>query len=191
MRFHSSSDCTWGIRWLGKNLNVDHFANGDRIPQVQSDEEWKRIAEEKQPAWCYYNNDSVKGYNYGKLYNWYAVHDSRGLAPRGWHIPSDPEWTQLSDHLGGETIAGTKMKSIDLWENDGNGNNNSLFSGLPSGERGAEGTFGYIGVYCGWWSSSESPPEKALLRSLSVGTGRALRVIATKGKGFSVRCIKD
>jgi uncharacterized protein (TIGR02145 family) len=101
--------------WMTKNLDVDHFRNGDAIPQAKTDEEWKRAGENKQPAWCYYNNDPANGVKYGKLYNWYAVNDQRGLAPAGYHVPSDEEWTILSDYLGGSDIAGKKMKSKSGW----------------------------------------------------------------------------
>jgi len=75
--------------WMAENLNVSHFLNGDPIPHVQTNEEWLKAAENRRPAWCYYNNDPVNGKKYGKLYNWFAVNDSRGLAPPGWHIPTD------------------------------------------------------------------------------------------------------
>jgi uncharacterized protein (TIGR02145 family) len=101
--------------WMTKNLDVDHFRNGDPIPQAKTDEEWKRAGENKQPAWCYYDNDPANGVKYGKLYNWYAVNDQRGLAPGGYHVPSDEEWTVLTDYLGGSDIAGKKMKSKSGW----------------------------------------------------------------------------
>ena len=100
--------------WMTKNLDVSTFRNGDPIPEAKTDEEWKKAGENKQPAWCYYNNYPANGAKYGKLYNWYAVNDSRGLAPIGYHIPSDAEWTKLTDFLGGE-VAGTKMKSKSGW----------------------------------------------------------------------------
>jgi uncharacterized protein (TIGR02145 family) len=101
--------------WMTKNLNVATFRNGDPIPQAKTDEEWVKAGENKQPAWCYYNNDPANGTKYGKLYNWYAVNDSRGLAPVGYHIPSDAEWTKLTDFLGGEGVASAKMKSKSGW----------------------------------------------------------------------------
>ena len=125
--------------WMTKNLDVATFRNGDPIPQAKTDEEWEKAGENQQPAWCYYDNDPANGAKYGKLYNWYAVNDSRGLAPVGYHIPSDAEWTILTDFLGGEKVAGTKMKSTDFWAdyegNSGNGTNESGFSGLPGGYR--------------------------------------------------------
>lgn len=102
--------------WMTKNLDVSTFRNGDPIPQAKTNEEWEKAGENKQAAWCYYENDASNGTKYGKLYNWYAVVDVRGLAPQGYHIPSDQEWTILTDYLGGEAAAGTKMKSVSGWE---------------------------------------------------------------------------
>jgi hypothetical protein len=101
--------------WTTKNLDVATFRNGDAIPEAKTDEEWQAAGDNKRPAWCYYNNDPKNGTKYGKLYNWYAVKDARGLAPVGWHVPTDQEWTVLSTFLGGEDVAGKKMKSISGW----------------------------------------------------------------------------
>jgi len=101
--------------WTTKNLDVSTFRNGDVIPQASSDEAWKAAGENKQPAWCYSGNDPKNGTKYGKLYNWYAVNDPRGLAPAGYHIPTDAEWTVLTNYLGGEDVAGKKMKSTSGW----------------------------------------------------------------------------
>jgi len=101
--------------WTTKNLDVATFRNGDLIPEAKTDEEWEAAGENKQPAWCYYENNTANGTKYGKLYNWYAVVDTRGLAPAGWHIPTDEEWTVLSTFLGGEDVAGKKMKSTSGW----------------------------------------------------------------------------
>ena len=101
--------------WTTKNLNVATFRNGDAIPRAKTDKEWKAAGDNKQPAWCYYDNKAANGTKYGKLYNWYAVNDYRGLAPAGYHIPTDEEWTVLSTFLGGEDVAGKKMKSTSGW----------------------------------------------------------------------------
>ncbi len=95
--------------WITKNLNVYKFRNGDTIPQAKTDAEWKTAGKNKQPAWCYYDNDTANGSKYGKLYKWYAVIDARGLAPDGYHIPTDKEWATLVNYLGHD--AGNKMKS--------------------------------------------------------------------------------
>ena len=100
--------------WTTKNLDAATFRNGDPIPQAKTDDEWWKAGVNKQPAWCYYDNDPANGAKYGKLYNWYAVNDSRGLAPVGYHIPSDAEWTILVDYLGSD--AGTKMKNQPNYE---------------------------------------------------------------------------
>ncbi len=105
--------------WMTSNLNVSTFRNGEAIPEAKTNEEWKRAGKNKQPAWCYYDNDPKNGAKYGKLYNWYAVNDPRGLAPLGWHVPTDEEWTLLSDYLGGNDLAGKKMKSTSGWNSYG------------------------------------------------------------------------
>jgi uncharacterized protein (TIGR02145 family) len=105
--------------WMAENLNVSTFRNGDLIPEAKTKEEWEKAGKEGKPAWCYYDNDPKNGAKYGKLYNWYAVNDHRGLAPAGWHVPTDTEWTTLGDQLGSDP--GKKMKSTsgwDSWEED-------------------------------------------------------------------------
>ncbi len=101
--------------WMTKNLDVSTFRNGDVIPQASTDEAWEAAGENEQPAWCYYEHDPANGTKYGKLYNWYAVNDPRGLAPEGYHIPTDAEWTVLTDYLGGAAFAGAKMKTTSGW----------------------------------------------------------------------------
>ena len=96
--------------WTTLNLDVATFRNGDPITQAKTNEDWEAAGVNKQPAWCYYDNDPKNGTKYGKLYNWYVVVDTRGLAPAGWHVPTDEEWTVLSTFLGGEESAGEKMK---------------------------------------------------------------------------------
>ena len=102
--------------WTTKNLDVATFRNGDAIPEAKTNKEWEAAGENKQPAWCYYENNTANGTKYGKLYNWYAVNDARGLAPTGWHIPTYGEWTVLFTYLGVEDDAGKKMKSTSGWE---------------------------------------------------------------------------
>jgi uncharacterized protein (TIGR02145 family) len=121
--------------WMTQNLNVEKFLNGSPIPEAKTDKEWEKANENHQPAWCYYNNKPSKGKKYGKLYNWYAVNDPRGLAPEGWHIPSDAEWTSLTNYLGGENKAGEKIKSTQGWKNDYNGTNSTGLSCFPGGSR--------------------------------------------------------
>jgi len=177
--------------WMTKNLDVSTFRNGDPIPQAKTNKEWVEARQNQQPAWCYYDNDPANGVRWGKLYNWYAVSDSRGLAPVGYHIPSDAEWTKLVDYLGGAEKAGAKMKSKQGWAEDGNGTNSSGFSGLPGGTRDYNGTFYPIGYYGYWWSSTEYDTYYAWLRGLYFYGGIVGRYGNLKESGFSVRCLRD
>ena len=172
--------------WTTKNLDVTKYRNGDAIPQVQDKNAWAKL---KTGAWCYYENNTANGTTYGKLYNWYAVNDKRGLAPKGYHIPTDAEWTILTDNLGEE--AGTKMKSTSGWDNNGNGTNTSGFAGLPGGYRFYNGNFDDIGAYGYWWSSSEDDTDYAWYRYLGNGTGYVNSYYSNKRVGFSVRCLRD
>jgi uncharacterized protein (TIGR02145 family) len=97
--------------WMKENLNVSTFKNGVAIPEVQDNDAWKKAGKNKQPAWCYYDNDPKNGAKFGKLYNWYAVIDNNGLCPQGWYVPSDAEWDTLIAYLGGSDVAGAKMKA--------------------------------------------------------------------------------
>jgi uncharacterized protein (TIGR02145 family) len=180
--------------WMAENLNVVTFRNGDTIPQALTNEEWEKAEKAKQPAWCYYDNEESNGFKYGKLYNWYAVNDPRGLAPGGWRIPRSKEWKELTDYLGGWKVAVAKLKNKEGWLHDGNGNNESGFSALPGGRRScykqdsyefiAKGNWGY------WWTSSKFTKKTAKARSMySNGTFQWLDW--NKGEGMSVRCVRD
>ena len=172
--------------WTSTNLDVTKYRNGDAIPQVQDKNAWAKL---KTGAWCYYENETANGTTYGKLYNWFAVNDPRGFAPKGYHIPTDAEWTILTDNLGDE--AGTKMKSTSGWNKDGNGTNTSGFAGLPGGCRNSNGNFGYVGALGYWCSSSESNTDNAWCRYLSNDDGFVNRNYLNKHSGFSVRCLRD
>jgi uncharacterized protein (TIGR02145 family) len=178
--------------WMTKNLDVSTFKNGDTIPYATTDIEWRNAGENRHPAWCYYDNDPKNGRKYGKLYNWYAVNDSRGLAPDGYHIPTDSEWTQLIDYLGGYKKALKKMKSRSEWVSKGNGTNKSGFNGLPGGVRVNPGVFSHLGLAGAWWSASEYASDAAYYRGLYFYYADLLgRSGNVKMNGLSVRCIKD
>ncbi len=180
--------------WTSKNLDVSTYRNGDIIPQVQDPNAW---AELTTGAWCYYDNDSSNGTKHGKLYNWYAVNDPRGLAPDGYHIPTDAEWKILIDFLGGKDVAGKKMKSTSGWEHDyiydisGNGNNSSGFAGLPGGFRDEAGTCDFLGYYGYWWSSTEFYKDLSEACSLQSDKDRVRRETPINSQGLSVRCLCD
>lgn len=182
--------------WMTENLNVDKFRNGDPIPHAKTSAEWEKARKNKQPAWCYYDYDPANGKKYGKLYNWYAVNDPRGLAPKGWHVPSDAEWGVLADYLGEN--AGGKMKSESGWVQDGNGTNESGFTALPAGILWHTWS-DHIGWQGYWWSSTEYNTSKSWCRNISFEYGCYLgkctcglhRYDHYKGEGLSVRCLRD
>ncbi len=174
--------------WMYKNLNTNFFRNGDTIPEVINNADWLKAAKAHKPAWCYYENDSSKGKIYGKIYNWYAVNDKRGLAPHGWHIPSDGEWTALINYLGGSKAAGEKLKNATGWKN--NGNNNSGFSALPGGTRFIMGSFSHIDDLSLFWSSWELQ-EQAKYICIYNNSSEVYSTLNPKGCGFYVRCVKD
>jgi uncharacterized protein (TIGR02145 family) len=174
--------------WMAENLKVEHYRNGDEIPQVQDKEEWDNLT---TGAWCYYDNKSENGTTYGKLYNWYAINDPRGFAPDGWHIPTDEEWTTLTDFLGGLDVAGTKMKTSFGWDEDFGGNNNSGFSALPGGYRMHEGYFSNKGINAIFWTSTEYNSEQSWFRNVIGSIPDVYRPHYGKDFGLSVRCVKD
>ena len=176
--------------WAIANLNVSTFRNGDTIPEAKSNKDWIAAGEAGKPAWCYYNNDPALGLIYGKLYNWFAVNDPRGLAPGGWVLPSDADWSKLISSLGGTGTAGLKMKSNKRWSDDNNGTNDSGFTGYPAGYRAENGAFlnsGSIGI---WWSSSESNLLNAIDHYLSQ-TNSIAGSTSPKKRGESVRCLRE
>ena len=178
-------------KWMSKNLDVAFYRNGDPIPQVTDATAWAALT---TGAWCYYNNDPTQGNKYGKLYNWYAVNDPRGLAPQGWHVPSDAEWTTLETTLGGSSVAGGKMKeagTLNWTSPNTSATNESGFAGLPGGYRGSGGTFGGIGGSGYWWSSTETNAHYAWTRYLFYSLGDVYRTTSNKVEGFSVRCLRD
>lgn len=176
--------------WMTKNLDVSTFRNGDTILEASTAEEWNRLAWEKQPAWCYYENDPANGTKYGKLYNWYAVNDTRGLAPLGYHIPTDAEWTTLTDFLG-KVECGIKLKSTSGWANSGNGSNSTGFNGLPSGSYPIIGPYSKVGYGSTWWSSTEHDTQWAHCRFLLYDSSNVIIGGSSKELMNSVRCIKD
>ena len=177
--------------WTSRNLDVSTYRNGDPIRYASTQQEWQDAAIKGEGAWCYYNHDPKNGEIYGKLYNWYCVKDSRGLAPSGYHIPSDLEWSLLLEYLGGEEIAGFKMKSTNGWDNGGNGDNSSGFNGLPGGYCNSNGYFGVIPGYGYFWSFSEFSAGGAWSRYLVSGNTRVARYGDDKKYGMSVRCLRD
>jgi uncharacterized protein (TIGR02145 family) len=178
--------------WMSENLSIKKFRNGDLIPYANTKEQWEQAARNKSPAWCYFDDDDSTAIQHGILYNWYAVNDPRGLAPQGWHIPSNAEWQKLFDFLGGMKLAGIKMKSKTGWTNDGNGTNESGFSAYASGRRNNESKYTCKNIWGIWWSANESSNEVAWSVGLVyVANGINLSDFHQKFEGLSVRCLKD
>jgi uncharacterized protein (TIGR02145 family) len=178
-----------GQVWMADNLNVDHYRNGDAIREIKDAGQWSNLT---SGSWCYYNSNISNGQVYGKLYNWYAVNDSRGLCPAGWHVPSDEDWTALQNFLGGSEMAGGKLKATTGWNlPNGGANNSSSYNGLPGGCRYVNGSFDAIGNFGYWWSVTENDYDNAWGRRLSYVNSDLGRNSVSKLGGFSVRCIKD
>jgi len=188
--------------WMKRNLDVAYYRNGDPIPQVTDPTQWANLT---TGAWCYYNNDPALGAIYGKLYNWYAVHDPRGLSPAGWHVPLDNEWKTLEMYLGMSqaqadiigwrgTNEGGKLKETGTshWSSPNLGATNETgFTALGSGCRNEVSTFYTFGDLGYWWTSSENGTSYAWSRYLASGNEKILRTYHLKNAGFPVRCVKD
>jgi uncharacterized protein (TIGR02145 family) len=184
--------------WFAENLQTTQYSDGTAIPNVTDNNSWLNLT---TGAYCWYNNDIANKAVYGALYNWYAVNTGK-LCPSGWHVPTDAEWKTLemslgmtqaqSDQTGWRgTNQGTQMKSTNGWYNNGNGSNSSGFSGLPGGYRIYNGTFGSVGSFGYWWSSTELSSPLAWYRYLYYYYPDVARTTNNKQYGFSVRCIRD
>ena len=189
--FFLGQTCIGVQNWSTTNLDVQAFRNGDTISEAQSVEQWKIAGDEGKPAWCFYDNNQENGEKYGKLYNWFAVNDPRGLTPEGWHVPSNEEWDNLTDILGGVEIAGLKMKITSGWEDDINGTDESGFTGLPSGCRFSSSSFVGLGKFAGWWSSSETDDASSSSYFITSKDSKLNKQELDKFMGLPVRCLRD
>jgi uncharacterized protein (TIGR02145 family) len=186
----SPSEVTIGDQtWMSKNLDVSTFRNGDPIKEVTTEEEWSELRNKGVPAWCYYENDLDYGKKYGKLYNWHAVNDPRGLAPKGWHIPSQKEFETLVSFLGGKDKAGKLLKAKGEWGRIDIGSNESGFSALPSGFR--FNNFGKLGYYAIFWSTSFKLKNYPITLILEIEENTAINGNSYVGDFLAVRCVKD
>jgi uncharacterized protein (TIGR02145 family) len=177
--------------WKKKNLNTSMFRNGDSIPQAKSVNDWMAAGINKQPAWCYYENDPTNNESYGKLYNWYAINDPRGLVPEGWHIPTDLEWSLMTEYIGGDALAGKKLKSTKGCISPSNSTNETGFSSFPGGIRSLDGAFNGLGVLAYYWTKSEVG-NSAFARQLVCAEDNIRREgPLDKGRGLSIRMVRD
>ncbi|MCX6144757.1 MAG: S41 family peptidase [Ignavibacteriales bacterium] len=172
--------------WMAENLSVSRFRNGDPIPEAKTNEEWARAGREEKPAWCHYNNDPENGKTYGKLYNWYAVNDRRGLAPEGWHIPTIDEFDTLETNVNEDANA---LKVIGQGPGNVAGTNTSGFSALFAGLRYDDG-FLRLKRRTFFWSSTEGNASGAYQIHLDDTNSNIGASIAwPKELGLSVRCL--
>lgn len=175
-----------------KNLDVTSYSNGDPVPYVPDSAEWSTL---KTGAWCYSNNLEESGKLYGRLYNWYAVNDPRGLAPSGWRIPTNDDWIELVGNLDGLLLAGGKLKAVSsLWLPPNKGaTNSSGFTALPAGGRRGSGMFAGTGSYTAFWTATtdESREEYAMGWALETNTENAGNMGYFMGAAFSVRLIRE
>jgi uncharacterized protein (TIGR02145 family) len=175
--------------WMAENLKTTKYRNGNPIPLVSDSAEWSTLT---TPAYCSYLNDLSNVTIYGRLYNWYAVTDNNNIAPVGWHVPADSEWTVLTTFLG--TSPGGKLKATGTtyWISPNAGATNATgFSGLPGGDRSNSGLFHYLGTYGCFWCTTETSATNGWEHILSTNSGNVLRMDYPKGLGLSVRCVKD
>src|SRR5574344_208767 len=176
--------------WMAENLKVTKYNDGIAIPNVTDNTAWGELT---TGALCDYGNTPSNSETYGKLYNWYAVKTGK-LCPTGWHVPSDAEWTELTDYLGGTSVAGDKLKETGSthWSNLRTGATNETgFTALPGGYRLSSGSFLDIGSDGSWWSATESHTDYAWSRSMNYGSSDVDRGTNHKELGFSVRCVRD
>ena len=182
--------------WMAENLKTSKYTDGTLIPNVKDNNQWLDLT---SGAWAYYNNDSVNNVKYGKLYNWYAVskttNGNKNVCPTGWHVPTDAEWTVLTDYLGGESLAGGKMKEVGItsWDSPNTGTSNvSLFSSIPSGYRSlsGNGAFFKLGKNSSWWSIDFEQIDWAWAKSVT-DNNDCYRDDRSKKSALSIRCLKD
>jgi len=177
--------------WTVGNLKTTRYNDGTPIPLVTDSSVWSNLT---TPGYCWYNNDTANKNIYGAIYNWYTVNTGI-LAPAGWHVPSDSEWTILTTYLGGESIAGGKLKETGTthWRTPNSGATNETgFIALPGGHRDVNGSFPAMGDDGFWWSATEySSTGKSWYRNMNYNYAGVVRVSNNKTNGHSVRIVKN
>ena len=179
--------------WMAENLRTTHYQNGDSIPEVMDYDRWRNMT---SGAFCNYNNttdlDTIA--TYGRLYNWYAVADSRNLAPKGWHVATAPDWLTLINYLGGDTIASKHLKEAGIlhWDGPNDGDNNSGFTALPGGRRYKTQPYSGFELYADFWTSSSYTQSSAPFLYLTAWHDNSVyKGFNYNVNGYSVRCVKD
>lgn len=179
--------------WMRRNLDVTHYNNGDPIRQAVSVNDWLDAASKKEGAWCYLDNNSNNNAGLGKLYNWYAINDPRGLAPTGWKIPSRSDWSSLVNYLGGLSVAGGKLKETGhtYWTPNNLATNSSAFTARAGGMRGWNGIFYQHGTWGNFWTSTSRDGDAAFSWKIVNYDEKIEEYGELKSTGYSVRCIKE
>ena len=178
--------------WMAENLRVSKYRNGDAIPNILDNEEWAALT---TGAFCNYNNtsdlDTIA--TYGRLYNWYAVADTRGIAPEGWRVPTTADWNELIELLGGDTIASNTLKEIGTWhwEDPYESTNSSGFTAIPNGRRYQSRNMNDIGFFATYWTATEASIEHAAFLYLYYFDSKVWKGVNYKANGYAVRLIKD
>jgi uncharacterized protein (TIGR02145 family) len=177
--------------WMEENLKTTKYLNGNPIPNVTDSTAWGNLT---TGAYCDFDNIPANSTTYGKLYNWYTAADSRNVCPSGWHVSTDAEWTTLTTYMGGENVAGGKLKEVcsTHWPSPNTGATNKYgFTALPSGYRTFHGLFFDMGFYAGWWPSTEINMSSAWNRFLAYYESILQRYNFSKTVGLSIRCVMD
>lgn len=192
--------------WSKTNLSVDTFLNGDTIPQAKTSDEWNAFVDAEEPAWCYFDFDSTNNALHGKLYNWYAANDTRGIAPKGWRVATNEDWELLIQTTGGKNEAGTKLKAKTGWEDLSgipvkNLTDEFGFSAVPTGELHRDGVFSSLESMGVWWTSTsyDGPVRQGQTRNnlawdviiwYAETMPMRLNTFTKKGSG-AIRCVRN
>ena len=178
--------------WMAENLKATKFRSGEDIPNVAGAGEW---ASSGDAAYCNSNNDTAIAEVYGRLYNWHAATDGRKICPTGWHVPNDNDWAALTQFLGGEEVAGGKLKQTgtELWNSpNADATNESGFNAIPGGVRNSNtGNFAGMGTNASWWSVTQQNTDNAFTWGITSVNGFMANYFLDKNTGLSIRCVKD
>jgi uncharacterized protein (TIGR02145 family) len=180
-----------GKTWMVENLKTTRYSNGDLIANVSDNTAWVGLT---TGAYCNYDNNTANASTYGRLYNYYAVNDSRALAPKGWHIATDDEWLELETALGGWRIAGGPLKETGTahWASPNTGaTNSSKFTALPGGVRKNDGPFNVLGTAGYWWTATEFNSANAWVHTMDYSYTEVYSLYIPKRIGCAVRCVKN
>jgi uncharacterized protein (TIGR02145 family) len=175
--------------WMAEDLKTSRLSDGTPIPEVTGSEEWHNLS---TPGYCWYNNDSVSyARTYGAMYNWFSVNTGK-LCPEGWHVPTDAEWTTLSNYLGENAGGKIKETGSEHWKSPNTGaTNESGFTAVPGGWRGGGGDFGQLTTCGNWWSSTQAKSPTSWMRAVFYDSIDLQRLWDNPQAGASVRCLKD